>query len=245
MNRMKNKLNSLFLLSFVFLFIPVFVRAESPTRGALRQQIRNELIQEKKEEVKEKTLNVLERAKNIVKEKIKKQIKGDLVSIAGSILTVKKDQTTFTVNTTEKTELKRKFGANASLAEFSPNDKLLIIGNRVKNSDGTLSASEIDASYIRNMSIQRRFIVFTGVVEAKQDSIITLKTVGRGTQSVYTTTATKYLEKNKDISLSSIVVGDRIIVKGELWDRANDKIDAKSIMKLPVKPLSPTPTLAD
>lgn len=224
-------------LMMALVLTPPMSYAQSPTRGILRE-LRKEVVQEKKEQVRENTKNILEQVKNIIKEKIKKQLKGVLVSISGNVLTVKKDENSYTVNVTSKTELKRKFGAASSLDEFNPNDQLLIIGNRKKNSDGTLSTSEIDASYIRNMSIQRRFAVFNGKVLSISTNSFVIQTKSRGTQTVYTSTQTQYKEKNAAITFADIHIGDNLIVKGELWDRVNEKIDAKTVLKLanPVKP---------
>lgn len=230
------------IISSLYL-IPSLAHAELGIREIKKEKIRREVVQDTKVEVREETKNLLERAKDMVKEKMKRQIKGTLVSITGTVLMVQKDQTTFTVNTTDKTEFKRKFGAVSSLSEFSPNDQLLIIGNRIKNTDGTLSSNEIEASYIRNMSIQRRFAVFIGEVTAKTESTLTLKTGGRGVQTVYVSTNTKYSEKNKTISFADILVGDKILVKGELWDRVNERIDAKSVLKLNFKKPSITPSI--
>lgn len=236
------------LMSWMFLVGVFFLvqgsNAEVSLRGVLREQ-RKEVIQEKIQDIKdvrENTKSILEQAKNMIKEKIKKQIKGQLVTISGNTLTVKKDEETYTILVTDKTELKRKFGGSSTLDEFSPNDILMIIGNRVKNSDGVLSTSEIEASYIRNMSIQRRFAVFVGEVTAKSSTTLTLKTIGRGTQTVYVTSSTLYKEKNKTITLADIQIGNKIVVKGELWNRVSDKLDAKTIVKLSLKNTS-TPSI--
>lgn len=238
--------NLTLLMSLVGIFFLVQgTYAEVSVRGVLREQ-RKEVVQEKIQdikEVRENTKSLLEQAKNIIKEKIKKQIKGQLVTISGNTLTLKKDEETYTVLVTDKTELKRKFGGSSTVDEFSPNDILVIIGNRVKNSDGVLSNSEIEASYIRNMSIQRRFTVFTGEVTAKSPTTLTLKTIGRGTQTVYVTSNTLYKEKNKTITLADIQIGNKIVVKGELWNRVSDKIDAKTIVKLSLKNPSATPSI--
>lgn len=225
------------LLMATLLFVPQISHAQSPIKGVLRE-IKREGVQEKKEQGRENAKNILEQVKNVIKEKIKKQIKGVLISISGNILTVKKDETSYTVTVTNKTELKRKFGATSSLDEFNPNDQLLIIGNRKKNSDGTLSSSEIEASYIRNMSIQRRFAVFNGKVLSISTNSFVIQTKSRGTQTVYISSKTQYKEKNTTITFADIHIGDNLIVKGELWDRVNDKIDAKTVLKLaiPVKP---------
>ncbi|MFH0773644.1 MAG: DUF5666 domain-containing protein [bacterium] len=227
-------------LLIAMLFVVQAPFAQSPTRMILREQ-RRELIQEKKQIDVEKTKNILEQVKNIIKEKIKRQISGKLVTIAGTVLTVQKDQTTYTVTTTDSTVFKRRFGASSSLSEFSPNDQLLIIGNRKKNNDGTLSSTDIEASYIRNMSIQRRFAVFNGEVASISGDTLTLQTKGRGVQIAYVSNKTQYKEKNVLISFSSIKVGDTLIVKGELWDRANNKIDAKTILRLVNKRSTITP----
>jgi hypothetical protein len=50
-------------------------------------------------------------------------------------------------------------------------------------------------------------------------------------------------DKNTPIEFADLKTGDRVIVKGELWDRANTKIDAKRIIRLPAKP-SPSATTA-
>ena len=215
--------------------------AESPTKEVLREQ-RQEINQERKE-IRGTANGLIEQAKNAIKEKIKKQIKGKLITIVGSILTVQKDQTTYTVTTTDKTELKRRFGASSSLSEFTPNDELLIIGNRKKNTDGTLSSTEIEASYIRNMSIQRRFAVFTGEVTSISGDIITIQTKGRGIQTVSVTANTQYKEKNTTITLADITIGNKLVVKGELWNRVNNKIDAKTILKLNIQKPSVTPSV--
>lgn len=224
------------VLMIVQLFVVQVSQAQIPTRGILRD-LKKELIQDKKEIVKEKTQNILEQVKDVIKEKIRKHIKGKLTAITGNVLTVQQGQTNLTISTTDKTEFKRKFGGTSSLSEFSLNDQLIIIGN--KKADST----EIEASYVRNMSIQRRFAVFVGEVTTKSSNALTLKTESRGIQTVIISSDTTYKEKNKTITFTDIQIGDKILVKGELWDRVNDKIDAKAILKLTTKNLTPTPTV--
>lgn len=227
----QTNITSFFLLLIAALSVVQISLAQFPTR-AIPRELKKEMVQENKEVVKEKTRNILEQAKDVIREKIKKQIKGKLTVIVGNILTIQNNQTTFTVTTTDKTELKRRFGAASALSEFKPNDQLLVIGNRKRNTDGTLSSTDIEASYIRNMSIQRRFAVFNGEVKSITGNTITLQTKSRGLQTVNVSSATQYMEKNVSITLSNLAVGDNLIVKGELWDRVNDIIDAKMILRL-------------
>jgi hypothetical protein len=241
MDRMNKKISTINVLVFcvgvMIATIPSY--AALPVRGILKDQVR----EVKREVVQEEKKNILEEVKKVIREKIKKQIKGKLITIAGSTLTVQNDKTIYTVTTTSATQLKRRFGADSTLGEFSPNDELLVIGNRKKNTDGTLSSTDIEASYIRNMSIQRRFAVFNGEVLTVSSNMLTLKTKSRGTQTVYISSKTQFKEKNTSLLFTDIQVGDNLIVKGELWDRATDKIDAKSILKLAnKKSITPLPT---
>jgi hypothetical protein len=231
MNKKISAINVLALcVGTMVITIPSY--AALPVRGVLKDEVR----EVKREIIQEDKKNILEEVKKVIREKIKKQIKGKLITIAGSTLTVQNDKTTFTVTTTSTTQLKRRFGADSTLSEFSPNDELLVIGNRKKNTDGTLSTTDIEASYIRNMSIQRRFTVFNGEVLTVSSNMFTIKTKSRGTQTVYVSSKTQYKEKNTSLLFTDIHIGDNLIIKGELWDRATDKIDAKAILKLPVRP---------
>lgn len=237
-------MNKLFLISVMFsVFVLVRTSYAEGTKKILLKEIRRETNQ-KKQEVRVTTKGFIEQAKNAIKEKIKKQLKGELITINGNTLSVQKDNKSFTVLVSDKTELRRKFGAQSTLNEFSAKDTLIVIGNRTKNSDGTFSSTSIDATYIRNMSIQRRFAVFAGEVTSKTTSTLTIKTIARGNQTIYISSNTEYKERNKKIAFADISVGDKVIVKGELWDRVNEKIDAKTIQKISSKakmpPISPT-----
>lgn len=233
-----------FLVLFGALIFVPSINAELPLRGVMQrvQDAKKEVREEVKEKVKEDSKNLIERAKTAIKERIKRHIRGTLTSISGNTLAVSTENNlTLTVLVSDKTQLKRKFGGTSTLGEFSVNDDLIIIGNRKKNSDESMSSTEVEASYIRNMSIQRRFAVFTGEITAKSSTTVTLKTIGRGTQTVYVMSNTQYKERNKAITFADIQIGNKIVVKGELWNRVNEKIDAKTILKIPSR-TTPSPT---
>ena len=163
---------------------------------------------------------------NAIKEKVKsllpKQFRGKLKTISGSVLTVTTNENKdIVVNVVKETILKRRFGANSTLSEFMVGDELAVV------------AKNQNAKYIRNLSIQRRNAVFTGTITTKSDASFTLQTVSRGLQNVYISSTTVIQEKDKIKTYADLAVGDKVLVKGELWDRANTKIDAKKILKLP------------
>lgn len=169
----------------------------------------------------ERPLNIIKAVKEKVKSLLPKQFRGILKEINGSILTITtKDGKDLVVNVVSETKLKRRFGANSTLNEFMVGDELAVV------------AKNQDAKYIRNLSIQRRNAVFTGTITTKTDASFTLQTVSRGLQNVFISSSTSIHEKDKVKTYADLVVGDKVLVKGELWDRANTKIDAKKILKL-------------
>lgn len=221
------------------LFLVGFVHAE--TRTSLRDV--REMVEKRIEERKEirptaieMKKNLIERAKEMVKKQIKRQVKGTLTTIADTTLTVETEKDdNYTVHVNENTQYKRKFGGESKLSDFKPNDSVLVIGKETGD-------KEMEAAYIRNLSIQRRRAVFLGEVTSKSTDSFTLKTTGRGTQTVYISSTTKFTEKNDGITFSDITLGNKVVVKGEVWDRESAKIDALTVMKLTQKQVKVTPT---
>lgn len=179
--------------------------------------------------------NLLEKAKDMIKRSIKKQLKGTLVTIAGSTLTVEKNGETYTINTTEDTELRSKFGGESQISDFNPKDTLIILGKQT-------DLGEIDASYIRNLTIQKRTAVFVGEVAVKTDNTLTVKTVSRGNITVHISPVVRFTEQKNTITYSDIEIGNKIIIRGELWNREGSNIDAKIILKIANNKPTPAPT---
>lgn len=170
----------------------------------------------------EKQLNAIDTIKAKVKALLPKQFHGKLKTINGLILTVTTNEgKDIVVNVVKDTMLKRRFGANSSLSEFMVGDELAVV------------AKNQDAKYIRDLSIQRRNTVFTGIITTKADLSFTVQILKKGIQTVYVTSSTSITEKDKAKTFADLHVGDKVLVKGELWDRVNTKIDAKKIIKLP------------
>jgi len=236
------KITFLFTVVFSFIVFVHPVRAETQLQNLHnklqqeRQQIKNK-IENKRDEIKNATgeakKELIDQLKDSIKIKLPKLIHGKLNSINGMVLTVMGEKgIVYTVYISSDTQLRRRYGAVATISEFSGGDELAIMGHKRKISDTEYSETEIDAKFIRNLSIQRRNAVFNGNILSKETNLFTIQTQSRGIQTVYFTTSTIYTHKDQTITYAELQIGDKVIVKGELWDRALNKIDAKKIMKI-------------
>ena len=176
--------------------------------------------------------------------KIKSQIgkrgwieKGIVTVKSDFSLTVTKEGNTYTVNTDVNTRYRRRFGGESKLSEISVNDTVNILG-KWQNEEKT----QILATHIRDLSIQKRHATFFGTVKTKTDITLVLTTVNRGEQTVTIISSTKLVNrKMEEITMSDIEVGHRVRVKG-IWDITNKAVSEATQIKdfsIPVKP-SPT-----
>lgn len=251
-------MKKIFIITIMLIgFFPIqSANAEVPRMGGLRNEIRDIRLQNNPTlkpsmrpiitgALQERKENIIDQLKNKVKGMFGLRFVGVLNSVSDSLLVVKsKEGKEWNVHLTDKTEIKRRFGGESTISEFAPNDEVAIVGRRQQTASSEPSETDMDAKNIRNLSIQRRNTVFIGDIASinSNDASFTLETKARGLQTVYKTKDTEVTEKDTPITFESLVVGDRVIVKGELWDRANTKINAKKIMKLILKPLAtPTP----
>ncbi len=164
--------------------------------------------------------------------------KGEVTAISGTTLTVTKNGVIYTVSTDSSTIFRRRFGGKSSVDEISVNDTVNVLG-KWQNEEKT----QILATHIRDLSIQKRHAVFFGTVKTKTDTTLVLNTVNRGEQTVTIGTLTKLVNrKMEEIKMSDIQIGHRIRVKG-IWDLTNKTISEATQIKnfsIPTKP-SPTP----
>lgn len=181
--------------------------AQTPT--TTRQQIR-ETIQENRKEIREEV-------KTLRADKTNRPAHftgGTVSGISGSVLTVTKDNKTISVTTSTSTKYRRRFWGNGSFSEISVGDMVNVWG-KWTNTDGTA----MNATMIRNTSVQKRKGTFVGTVSSKSGNTFTLKTVNRGNQTVTVDTSKAKIvnRKNETMTLDGVNVNDRLQVKG-LWD---------------------------
>lgn len=207
----------------LMLAVPVTM-AQSPTQDTPgRKQIKQELRQEMRQ-------NVAER----VRGKAAKIVGGKITSINGSVLTVEKDGTSYSVNTASNTQLRRHFWGKSDLNEFA-------VGNIV-NVWGTWAddtKTVINARLIRNTSIQKRRGVFMGTIKSKGTDTFVLTSLQRGDQTVVVTSSTKLVgRRNQTIIFADLQTGHKVQVKG-LWDKSQNKVTEVTHVKdfnLPPQP---------
>lgn len=158
----------------------------------------------------------------------------------GTSLTVTQGDKTYTVLTSLTTQYRRKFWGTSSLNEISVGDIINVVG-KWNNEERT----EINALWIRNLSIQKRYGVFFGEVKSLPGGTFVMTTFKREDQTVTVGEAKLVNRKQEPITLSDILVGHKVRVKG-MWDSVNHTITEVAQIKdfsLPAVEATVTPTL--
>lgn len=159
-------------------------------------------------------------------------------AINGTSLTVQQGDKTYTVMTSAETKYKRKFWGESSFAEISVNDVINVVG-KWNNETKT----EINALWIRNLSVQKRYGVFFGEVKSLSDGSFVMSTAKREDHTVTVGSASLVNRREETIVLGDILVGHKVRIKG-MWDSANKTVtEVKQIkdFSLPVVTATPTP----
>lgn len=189
----------------LILITPVAIFAQSPTttlpkRAAVKQEV--------KQEIKER-----------FKGKVAKITGGTITSINGSVLTVEKDGTSYTVNTASNTQLRRHFWGKSELEEFSVGNIVNVWGAWADD-----TKTVINARLIRNTSIQKRRGVFMGTIKSKGTDSFVLTSLQRGEQAITVSSSTKFVSRrNQTITYFDLQTGHKVQVKG-LWDKSQNKV---------------------
>lgn len=200
-------------------------------REELREQRKN-LFQEFREKMKSAFSNFAVAGKAII-------LKAEVTAVSDTTLTITKDGTTYTVNLTDKTQLRRRFGAKSDIAEFSVGNIVNVYGAWTDDTH-----TVINARLIRNLSIQKRFAVFIGQVKSLMSGgwVMTTLSAKRPDQTVTVSSSTKFVNRKEEaITQTDIQVGHRVRVKG-LWDSSNNTVTEVTHVKDFSLPPVPTVT---
>lgn len=156
-------------------------------------------------------------------------IEGSLIAMSGTtlpaVLTVQVGPTSYTVNVTSSTILVRKFGGPSSLDEFALGDLLRV--------EGTVTSTTVDATKIKNLSIQRKGASFKGKVlsiDASAKSFVLDPTKeSLENQTVTTSTNTRFFQGNRMGIFSDIGVGMTVKVIG-IWRKSLNILAADRVL---------------
>lgn len=162
---------------------------------------------------------------------------GTITAKTDTTLTIEKDGKTYTVHIDSHTKLRRRYWGKSDIAEFAVGHVVNVIG---------LWADEqhtaINAKLIRNISIQKRFGVFFGVVKSLTSDgwVMSTKSGKRADQTVTISASTTFVNRRGDaITQADVHVGHRVRVKG-LWDRSQNTVtEVVQVKDFSLPPLQP------
>ncbi|MEK7129421.1 MAG: DUF5666 domain-containing protein [Patescibacteria group bacterium] len=160
---------------------------------------------------------------------------GTLTAKSGTTLTVEKDGKSYTVLTDDKTQFRRRFWGKSSLDEMLVGHQVNVIGVWTDDAKTT-----VQARLVRDLSVQKRFGVFFGVVKSLTANGWVMSTVSekRADQTVTVSVSTKFVNRKEEtIAQADVAVGHRVRVKG-LWDSAANTVTEVAHVKdfnLPVR----------
>lgn len=160
---------------------------------------------------------VLERLENLFMGKRAVIVNGTLTALSGTsvpaTLTVTKNGKTYSVLVDAKTQLRRRFWGKSTLSEMNIGDSLSVIGKWTDNTQTTIQATSV-----RNLSVQKRSGVFFGTVSSLSGTGWVMGTIRRGNQTVTVSSTTSFINRSgQTITRADVKVGNRVRVRG-LWD---------------------------
>jgi hypothetical protein len=157
-------------------------------------------------------------------------VNGTLTALSGNILpatlTLTSGASTYIVNVPANVNIDRKLNGESNLGEFILGDTLQVWG---KLSD--VSTNTIDATRIRDVSIQRAGGTFKGAILELDcaNNKFTYKPDGRAQQTVYILSTTKIIRGGEKIACKDLAVNEKAKVIG-LWRQSSKRIDADRII---------------
>ncbi|MBI4093217.1 MAG: hypothetical protein HY420_04810 [Candidatus Kerfeldbacteria bacterium] len=158
-------------------------------------------------------------------------VDGTLTAMSGTtlpaVLTVQSGITAYTVNVTADTKLVRLYGGPSSLEEFVVGDLLRV--------EGTVTGTTIDATKIKNLSIQRKGSMFWGnilSIDSTAKSFVIDPSKPKKSlsdQTVLTNSKTKVFQGNRAGEFSDLSVGMTVKVIG-VWRPSLNQLTADRIL---------------
>lgn len=138
--------------------------------------------------------------------------RGTIASIGANTLTVKSNETTWTVNTTASTKFTSKFEVSTTLAVMKVGDEVMVKGVMATGATNTINASEV-----KDMSLPLNAVARTGTIGSVLNNAFTL--LGKGDKQnvkVTTDTTTAITVNGKAGTLADVKNDAKATVQGIL-----------------------------
>ncbi len=162
--------------------------------------------------------------------------RGTVSAVNGTTLTVTVGTKSVSVDASNA-KFVRRFNGVSTVSELHVGDMVAVRGTWT---DSTKTA--VIATWVKDVSIQKRHDLFAGTVSSVSSTGFVLNTVNRGAQTVTPDKNTKFYGRKKTaMTLSDVKVGDKVAVRG-LWDRTLKTITEVEFVRDNSFPALPTPT---
>jgi len=131
------------------------------------------------------------------------------------------------VNGASVTRVARRFGGTAAVSEISAGDFISVEGSL----DQTQSALTVNATFIKDWSIQDKAATFSGTVssvDAASNSFV-LASRQRGSITVNVTASTTIMKGNQSATFADITTGATISAVSGTWDTVSNTLTANKV----------------
>lgn len=132
-----------------------------------------------------------------------------------------------TINTASATKVSRRFGAATTVGQISTGDYVSIEGTL----DQTQSALTVNATFIKDWSIQDKSATFSGTVSSVDtaSNSFVLASRQRGNVTVDVTASTTIMKGNQTATFADITQGATISSVSGTWDTVNSTLTASKV----------------
>lgn len=167
------------------------------------------------------------RAQAMVHQEVKKlsadvqvSLMGKVTGLNGMMLTVLgNNASTYTVDA-NAAKVERRYSGAMAVADIQLNDQVFV--------QGALTGAAIKAKTIQDFSLQARNGAFSGAVQSVAANSFVLKSPNRGAQTIFVSSATKFVKNGATATLADVLVGSTVKVDG-VWNNTNNNVTASKV----------------
>lgn len=171
-------------------------------------------VRDIKQELKIERKEVKSEIKTARKEWGRNIINGTIKTIGTGTFTISRGGKTYTVNILDETMFLRKFGGKSSFTELTVGDSVKVRGTFTDE-----AKTIIQANYVRDISIQKRWGSFEGTVKSGSAMSWVVTTKNRGDLNVTLDAQTKVVDRlGKTITDMTLIKIDHKVILSGVWN---------------------------